>query len=95
VGVTLAYGLFRLVLVVADARLQERIAGGARATVTSVAGLGGELAAVALVGVWALGGLALVAALLVAGALAAAAVRARLRSRRPRPATRRVTCPLS
>jgi MFS family permease len=71
VGVTLAYGVYRLVLVVADTRLQERIAGPARATVTSVAGLGSEVAAVALFGVWALGGLELVAALLVAGALAA------------------------
>lgn len=70
-GVALFYGASRLVLVVADARLQERIDGPARATVTSVAGVGAELATVALFGVWALGGLALVVALLALGAAAA------------------------
>ncbi|MEU6722843.1 MFS transporter [Nonomuraea wenchangensis] len=35
-----AFGAFQLAGVVADARLQERISGAARATVTSVAGLG-------------------------------------------------------
>ncbi|MFG1618429.1 hypothetical protein ACGFI3_37250 [Nonomuraea wenchangensis] len=35
-----AFGAFQLAGVVADARLQERIGGAARATVTSVAGLG-------------------------------------------------------
>ena len=42
-GVALFYGLYRMVLVVADARLQERIAGPARATVTSVANVVAEL----------------------------------------------------
>ncbi|TDE20911.1 MFS transporter [Nonomuraea mesophila] len=38
--IALAFGAFQLASVVADARLQERITGTARATVTSVAGLG-------------------------------------------------------
>lgn len=83
VGVTLAYGLFRLVLVVADTRLQERIAGPSRATVTSVAGLGSELAAAALYGAWALGGFGLVVALVGAGAVVLPRA---LRSTAPGPA---------
>lgn len=59
-GVALFYGLYQMVLVVADTRLQERIDGCARATVTSVAGMGSELAAFALFAGWALGGLLLV-----------------------------------
>ncbi len=61
---------------VADARLQQRIDGPARATVTSVAGLGSELAAIGLYAVWALGDVALVAALgvLVAALLPLACV---------------------
>jgi hypothetical protein len=39
----------------------ERIAGPARATVTSVAAVGDELTAAALDGAWAVGGLGLVA----------------------------------
>lgn len=58
--VAVFYGLYRLVLVAADARLQARIAGTARATVTSVAGLGSEFATFALYGAWTLGGLPLV-----------------------------------
>ncbi|MGW2145699.1 MFS transporter [Nonomuraea bangladeshensis] len=38
--IAVAFGAFQLAGVVADARLQERIGGAARATVTSVAGLG-------------------------------------------------------
>ncbi|TDD12830.1 MFS transporter [Nonomuraea deserti] len=38
--IALAFGAFQLAGVVADARMQERITGTARATVTSVAGLG-------------------------------------------------------
>jgi MFS family permease len=56
------YGLYRAVLVVVDARLQERITGQARATVTSVAGLGVELSGLAVFGVWAAGGATAVAA---------------------------------
>ena len=71
VGVALYYGLYRAVLVVADARLQERITGPARATVTSVANVVAELPSFAVYAAWALGGtaamtvlVALVAALL-------------------------------
>ena len=52
-GIALAYGLYRLVLVVADARLQQRIEGPARATVTSVASLGTDLCAIGLYAAWA------------------------------------------
>lgn len=69
-GVALFYGLYRLVLVVVDARLQQQIDGPARATVTSVAGMGSELAAFALFAGWALGGLMLVVALMLVAALA-------------------------
>jgi hypothetical protein len=62
-GIALAYGLYRLVLVVTDARLQARIQGPARATVTSVASLGTDLAAVVLYAAWALGEPVLVALL--------------------------------
>ncbi len=71
VGVALYYGLYRTVLVVADARLQERITGPARATVTSTANVVAELPSFAVYAAWALGGtaamtvlVALVAALL-------------------------------
>jgi MFS family permease len=71
VAVTTFYGLYRMVAVVADARLQDRIAGSARATVTSVAALGTEIACFAVYGTWAVGGLVPVAAtwLVVAAAL--------------------------
>ena len=67
-GVALFYGLYRLVLVVADTRLQERIDGSARATVTSVAAMGSGLAEFVLFAGWALGGLLLVVALMLAAA---------------------------
>jgi MFS family permease len=54
--VAVFYGLYRLVLVVADARLQAVIDGAARATVTSVAALATELSAMLLYAAWALGG---------------------------------------
>ena len=60
------YLLHHLVLVVLDARLQARIEGPARATTTSVAGLGTEVVGLALFGVWAAGHLALVTALWLA-----------------------------
>jgi MFS family permease len=68
-GIVAFHGLFRLAVVVADARLQERIDGPARATVTSVAGLATDLAAMALYGAWALGGLGLVTTLALLAAL--------------------------
>jgi len=68
-GVTLFYGIHRLVMVIADARLQARIEGGSRATVTSVASLGSELVAIALFVAWALGGLGLVILIAVVAAV--------------------------
>ncbi|MDX3798935.1 MFS transporter [Streptomyces sp. AK04-3B] len=50
--VGLAFGGFQAVTVVADVRLQQRIEGGARATLTSIAGLGTELVTVAVYGVY-------------------------------------------
>ncbi|MBT2419836.1 MFS transporter [Streptomyces sp. ISL-22] len=57
--VALAFGGFQLATVLADARLQHRIRDSERATLTSVAGLGTELATVAVYGGYAvLGGAA-------------------------------------
>ncbi|SDL12050.1 MFS transporter [Nonomuraea jiangxiensis] len=50
--IAVAFGAFQLAGVVADARLQERITGEARATVTSVAGLGENLVTVAVYGTY-------------------------------------------
>ncbi|MFD6904888.1 MFS transporter [Streptomyces sp. NPDC058726] len=52
--VALAFGGFQAATVLADARLQRRIQGSGRATLTSVAGLGTELATVAVYGGYAL-----------------------------------------
>lgn len=65
-AVALAYGLYLAVLVAAEARLQERIEGPYRATVTSVAGLGVELAGLLVFAAWALGGLGATALLVLA-----------------------------
>ncbi|TQE39706.1 MFS transporter, partial [Streptomyces ipomoeae] len=57
VGVALvgvAFGGFQFVDVLADARLQDRIEGPRRATLTSVASMGTELATVAVFGAYAL-----------------------------------------
>lgn len=72
----LGYGVYHAVLVVTEARLQHRIRGSARATVTSVAGLGVELTTFVVYAAWALGGLTAVAA---AGAAVALALPALLR----------------
>ncbi|HVK23250.1 MAG TPA: MFS transporter [Actinokineospora sp.] len=69
VAVAVFYGLYRLVLVVGEARLQDSIEGPARATVTSVAEIGVELSAVALYGAWAAGEVFGVAALVAFVAL--------------------------
>jgi MFS family permease len=53
-GLALFYGCYRFVLLVADARLQDRITGPARATVTSVAELGTELTCLLVYAAWAL-----------------------------------------
>jgi MFS family permease len=78
-GVALFYGLYRSVLVVADARLQERITGPARATVTSVANVVAELPAFVVYAAWAVGGTAAVTVLVavVAAALPVLLRRAR------------------
>ncbi|MEV6172244.1 MFS transporter [Streptomyces sp. NPDC051954] len=55
--VGLAFGGFQLAEVLADVRLQHRIDGSRRATLTSVASLGTELATVATFGVYALLGM--------------------------------------
>ncbi len=65
-AVALFYGLYLGVLVVAEARLQERIEGRYRATITSVAGLGVEVAALAVFGAWALAGVTGVAVVVLA-----------------------------
>jgi len=60
------YGLYLAVLVVAETRLQDRIDGAHRATITSVAGLGIELASLLVFAAWAVGGAAAVALLVLA-----------------------------
>ncbi|MGY1733748.1 MFS transporter [Geodermatophilus sp. SYSU D01045] len=65
-AVALSYGLYLAVLVVGEARLQEQAPGAARATVTSVAGLGIELASLLVFGAWALGSALAVAVLFLA-----------------------------
>ena len=69
-GVAAFYCLHQMVLVVVDARVQDRIAGPSRATVTSAASLGTEIVAIALFAAWALQGLLLVAGLWLLVALA-------------------------
>ncbi|MEV5830157.1 MFS transporter [Spirillospora sp. NPDC052242] len=53
--VAVAFGVFRWAMAAADARLQERISDGSRATVTSLAGFGSEVVAVLAFAGWALG----------------------------------------
>jgi hypothetical protein len=57
-AVAVFYGLYHLVLVRMQGRLQDRVTGPARATVTSVADLGTDVLGIGLYGAWALGGLA-------------------------------------
>jgi predicted MFS family arabinose efflux permease len=80
--VALFYGLYLAVLVVAQSRLQDRIASAHRATITSVAGLGIELAALLVFAAWALGGPLAVAVLVLA---VVPVVRAGLRTREVSP----------
>jgi predicted MFS family arabinose efflux permease len=80
VAVAAFYGLYLAVLVVAEARLQERIASAHRATITSVAGLGIEVASLLVFAAWAVGGPMAVAALVLA---VVPVVRAGLRTREP------------
>jgi hypothetical protein len=70
VPIAIGYGVMQLVIIVAEARLQDAIEGPARATVTSVSGLFAEVFAVALYTGFALGSFwftlpALVAALTI------------------------------
>lgn len=74
------YALYLAVLVVAEARLQDGIASAHRATITSVAGLGIELASLLVFAAWALGGPVAVAVLVLA---VVPVVRAGLRTREP------------
>jgi MFS family permease len=60
------YAVYLAVLVVAEARLQDRISGSYRATLTSVAGVGVEVAALLVFAAWAVGGALAVAILVVA-----------------------------
>ena len=62
-AVALFYGAYRLVLVVADTRLQDRIETSSRATVASIASLGTEVAVFAFYAAWTWGGVTLIAAL--------------------------------
>jgi MFS family permease len=64
-GVAVFYGLYRMAVVVTDSRLQQRITGPARATVTSAAALATEVMALLVFGVWAVGGIMPVAALIL------------------------------
>ncbi|MGY1801196.1 MFS transporter [Blastococcus sp. SYSU D00868] len=61
-----SYGLYLAVLVVGETRLQERITGRYRATLTSLAGVGLELAALVVFAAWAVGGALAVAAVMLA-----------------------------
>jgi MFS family permease len=65
-AVAVFYGLYLGVLVVAEARLQHRITGPHRATVTSVAGLGIEVASLPVFAAWAIGGPVAVAVVVLA-----------------------------
>ncbi|MFC5205839.1 MFS transporter [Pseudonocardia sulfidoxydans] len=55
--VAVFYGGYRLVLVVLEVRLQDRITGPSRATVTSVSGFATEVVGLAVFGAWAVGGI--------------------------------------
>jgi MFS family permease len=65
-AVAMFYAIYLAVLVVAEARLQDRITGPYRATLTSVAGVGVETAALLVFAAWAVGGALGVAILVVA-----------------------------
>jgi MFS family permease len=65
-AVAVFYALYLAVLVVAEARLQDRIDSSRRATITSVAGLGIELGSLLVFAAWALGGASAVAVLVLA-----------------------------
>jgi predicted MFS family arabinose efflux permease len=64
-AVAVFYALYTAVLVVAEARLQDRIVGRSRATVSSVAGLGIEVGSLLVFAAWAIGGAVAVAVLVL------------------------------
>jgi MFS family permease len=78
--VAVSYALYLAVLVVVEARLQDRIASAHRATITSVAGVGIELASLLVFAAWTLGGPVAVAVLFLA---VVPVVGAGLRTREP------------
>jgi Major Facilitator Superfamily len=84
-AVAACYALYLAVLVAAGARLQDRIAGRSRATLTSVSALGTELTSLLVFGTWALSGALGTAGLVLAAApvLAAALSDRGARPRRP------------
>jgi len=67
VPIAVGYGVMQLVIIVAEARLQDSIQGPARATVTSVSGLFAEVFAVAVYAGFALGSVWFSLPMLVAG----------------------------
>jgi hypothetical protein len=67
VPIAIGYGVMQLVIIVAEARLQDAITGPARATVTSVSGLFAEVFAVLVYAGFALGSLWMTLPALVAG----------------------------
>jgi MFS family permease len=69
VGVAAFYGIYRMALVVADSRLQRQIDGPARATVTSIAGLGTGVVTLLIYALWPVSGVTGVSALGLAAAL--------------------------
>lgn len=80
-AVAVFYAGYRAVLVAAETQLQHRIDGPHRATVTSVAGFGSELATLAVYGAWTLGGTGALALLSAAvGPVLALALRRRPRT---------------
>lgn len=68
-GLACYYGMYRWVLVVINARLQQAIDGPSRATVTSVAALGTQIATFGLYAAWVLGQVVAIAALALGAAL--------------------------
>jgi hypothetical protein len=65
--IAVGYGVMQLVIIVAEARLQDAITGPARATVTSVSGLFAEVFAVTVYAGFALGSVWVSLPVLVAG----------------------------
>ena len=86
------YGLYLAVLVVAEARLQDRITGPHRATITSVAGVGIEVSSLLVFAAWALGG-ALAVALLAVAVVPVVAAGLRVRAPVPMPRGRAAGTP--